>query len=193
MTWAEAKSKLINLGFEKTTAYTNNAALMVDFINTALVIACSTVRPLKKLHNVTQLVDTEYDMTSVVTDFMRFILPVKVEDEDTPAEYRLTSNTSIKVFGIGDFDIWYSAVPAKITTTSTDGTLLPVQDDIAELAIYYAAWHIWLDDDERKAVMYQNVYDDLKNQIMLSDAQNNPITARINTDIEFNTLTDDEF
>ena len=38
--------------------------------------------------------------------------------------------------------------------------------DVQPLLPLLASYYIWLDDDERKSVMYQNMYEDLKGQIL---------------------------
>lgn len=190
MTWDYGKSAILNLGFEKPTAYAGIASRVIEAANRAMVTICAAVRPLKKVYTVTQSGDTVYELCTAVTDFMKLLGPVTVADTDTPARYIETSNSTVKIFGTGSFDIHYAASPERITAATLDSDELPLQDDLCELAVLLAAYFIWLDDDVQKASMYWNAYDDLRNQIMVADVRYAPITARVNTDIPFQTRSE---
>ncbi|NBH62009.1 hypothetical protein D1155_10145 [Anaerotruncus sp. 80] len=55
--------------------------------------------------------------------------------------------------------------PFALDLESDDETEIDLPAKVIMLLPLLSAYYIWLDDDERKAVMYYNQYDDLCNQI----------------------------
>ena len=55
--------------------------------------------------------------------------------------------------------------PFALSLESDDETEIDLPAKVTMLLPLLSAYYIWLDDDERKAVMYYNQYDDLCNQI----------------------------
>ena len=55
--------------------------------------------------------------------------------------------------------------PFALSLESDDETEIDLPAKLTMLLPLLSAYYIWLDDDERKAVMYYNQYDDLCNQI----------------------------
>ncbi|MEY8366842.1 hypothetical protein AALA22_14495 [Anaerovoracaceae bacterium 41-7] len=55
--------------------------------------------------------------------------------------------------------------PFVLDLESDDETEIDLPAKVTMLLPLLSAYYIWLDDDERKAVMYYNQYDDLCNQI----------------------------
>lgn len=180
-TWGELKNEIIMLGFEKKDIYNTNGDIMLAAVNRAMVMICATVRPIKRRLQVEQDQTTEYNMLEKTDDFMSLFLPVKERGTDESAPSRSMMNGHVVIEGAGAFDIYYSAKPEKITSGTSDTYILPLDADVAELLPLLASYFIWLDDDERKAVMYWNNYEDLKNQILALGHQNKPVTARVKT------------
>ena len=177
-TWGELKNEILHLGFEKKDNYKNIENEVISAVNRSMVTICATVRPIKRRLQVEQQNTTEYDMVSLAGDFMGLFLPVKERGTDESVPSRSMTNSSVVIEGAGAFDIYYSAKPEKITRATQDDYVLPLDADVAELLPLLASYFIWLDDDERKAVMYWNKYDDLKMQIMAVSGQNKPVTAK---------------
>lgn len=61
---------------------------------------------------------------------------------------------------------WTLPKAVPITTDTADNHVMELPDKVTDLAPLLAAYYVWLDDDERKAVYYYNQYEDLKNQIL---------------------------
>lgn len=177
-TWGELKNEILHLGFEKKDNYKNIENEVISAVNRSMVTICATVRPIKRRLQVEQQHTTEYDMVSLASDFMGLFLPVKKRGTDESATSRSMTNSSVVIEGAGAFDIYYSAKPEKITSATPDSYVLPLDADVVELLPLLASYFIWLDDDERKAVMYWNKYDDLKMQIMAMSGQSKPVTAK---------------
>ena len=67
-------------------------------------------------------------------------------------------------FKFRDID-WVMPEMDVLTADTTDDYELNLPDKLVYLIPLLASYYIWLDDDERKAVMYRNEYEDLKEQI----------------------------
>ena len=67
-------------------------------------------------------------------------------------------------FKFRDFD-WYMPEMDVLTLDTEDDYTLNLPDKLVFLVPLLASYYIWLDDDERKAIMYRNEYEDLKAQI----------------------------
>lgn len=178
-TWSSLKREILALGFEKDATYERYENIIITAVNRAMTLICATVRPIKRVLRVRQDKTTEHNMLECVENFMGLFLPAKRAGTDRNVSSRQTVNGCVVIDGAGEFDIYYSAKPKRIDITTDDDDVIGLDPDVAELIPLLAAYFIWLDDDERKAVMYWNNYEDMKNQILAMDQRNKPITARV--------------
>lgn len=187
-TWGEIKSECVSLGFEKTSAYSKNVAAFVEAANRAQLLIASTARPVYESLVIRHAPQadaapwTAYDFfelagRDVFMDFAsRPVLYGALEEETPPYEpftrYRISgSRMWLPAENAGRYLVWYKKYPAKITAGTEDGTPLELDDSGALLMPLLMAHYIWLDDDERKAILYWNEYDDLKNQLAPTGAR----------------------
>lgn len=70
----------------------------------------------------------------------------------------------------GRFEVWYKAHPKKITEATKDDAIIETAPEMEPLLHLLAAHYVWLDDDQTKATIYYNEYDDLKNVILAGAA-----------------------
>ena len=68
----------------------------------------------------------------------------------------------------GSFRVYYYKEPTKVTTETDDSFVFDIPLGVHHLIPLLAAYYLWLDDDERKATMYKNDYDDAR-MIALSE------------------------
>lgn len=61
---------------------------------------------------------------------------------------------------------WVKPTITPFTETTVDDFVIEMPELVHKLIPYLAAYHIWLDDDERKAVYYYNIYNDLRDEII---------------------------
>lgn len=66
----------------------------------------------------------------------------------------------------GSFRVYYYKEPAKVTSTTPDTFEFEIPLDAHILIPYLSAYLLWLDDDERKAVMYKNDYENIKSALL---------------------------
>lgn len=65
-------------------------------------------------------------------------------------------------------------IPPKITRDTPNETEIPLDNDLHVLIPLLASYYIWLDDEERKAVMYFNKYEELRDKI-LENSKSKPL------------------
>lgn len=65
-----------------------------------------------------------------------------------------------------DLTVYYNERIIPITSDTSDDYKIQVAYPCEPLVALLSAHYVWLDDDERKAVMYWNEYDQLKQEIM---------------------------
>lgn len=71
----------------------------------------------------------------------------------------------------GEIQIWYKKRPKTLSKDTPNDFPIELDPIVQPLLPLLASHYIWLDDEERKATLYWNEYDDLKEQIMMGDAQ----------------------
>lgn len=65
-----------------------------------------------------------------------------------------------------EYTVFYKKSHAEITETTPDTDELELDHDLHYLVPYYACYFVWLDDDERKATQYYNMYETRRNEIL---------------------------
>lgn len=73
-----------------------------------------------------------------------------------------------QIEGYFKFEIpeWVAPNLTPITVDTPDDSGIDLPDKVIDLMPLLAAYYVWLDDDERKAIYYYNQYEDLKSQIL---------------------------
>lgn len=61
---------------------------------------------------------------------------------------------------------WVKPEITPFTPSTPDTFEIEMPKLVHKLVPYLSAYHIWLDDDERKAVYYYNVYNDLRDELV---------------------------
>jgi len=112
-------------------------------------------------NNIERFIDFAYEQPILEGDF---------EDNryHKVGDYKIEQRKIIVLdyFEKGQFEIFYNAAPLKITKETQDEYEIELDYDVSALIPILSAYYIWLDDEERKAKMYWNQFDDLKNQII---------------------------
>lgn len=100
--------------------------------------------------------------------------PIKVNGFSEPYKYiedfKIEDRKTIVLnyFEEGEFTFWYKKRPTRLTLDTLDTFEIELDYTVQPLIPLLASHYIWLDDEERKATLYWNEYDDLKNQILTS-------------------------
>lgn len=61
---------------------------------------------------------------------------------------------------------WIPVRPAIITEDTDDDHIIDLPDNLVELIAPLAAYRVWLDDDQTKAIIYWNEFDQKRERIM---------------------------
>ena len=61
---------------------------------------------------------------------------------------------------------WVKPEITPFTAETPDDFELEMPKLVHKLVPYLAAYHVWLDDDERKAIYYYNMYQDMKDELV---------------------------
>lgn len=80
----------------------------------------------------------------------------------------------------GQFEVWYKKFPNPVTDTTADDYELELDYDVCTLVPLLMGFYVWLDDDERKASMYRNDFEDRKNDI-LANMQPKQVASVVST------------
>jgi hypothetical protein len=163
-------AEIRDLGFESDAAMAESRALILNAINRAIRLINTTVRPILGFLDVEHPGGLErYDIPELVgPDVYESIYgQVKRAGTDDLARYFIERRN---VVGLEDepgmYRVEYRRRPERITIDTPNEFEIELDFDVCPLLPLLASYFIWLDDDERKAVMYWNNYDDLKNQIL---------------------------
>ena len=161
MNWGDFKSNIINLGFEEDDAFLIKPEHIIQATNRALTLLVNTVEPKEKVHKINNTpTEEEYfslDLTTITDFSSKTSKTPKLRNANLDFYYE---EDTIYIQNIeGEISIFYNAIPTKITINTLDAEnidakerLIPILRTIEHLT------YIWLDDDERKAVMYYNQF-----------------------------------
>lgn len=161
MNWGEFKKNIINLGFEEQEVFEENPEHVIQATNRALTLLTSIVEPKEKVYKLINNSD-EYislDLTSIV-DYSSKSFKTPKQQNNPIADFFYEEDT-IYINAKGEISVFYNAIPTKITTSTLDDEIIDTKDKIIPFLELLTAYYIWLDDDERKAVMYYNQFQEL--------------------------------
>ena len=84
------------------------------------------------------------------------------------SNFNVERNSTIVLDGLkeAEYTIFYKKLHTEITTATLDSVELELDNDLHYLVPYYACYFVWLDDDERKATQYYNMYETRRNEIL---------------------------
>lgn len=181
MTLQELKNKIRDLGFDDDSTM----AEYMDIVNHAIERACKTIALTVKAPTGKYELDLSDD--EVRSDDGHYDLAELCKDEQGNNMFdsidRIVTHSSAGIDTFSDWDMEEDhilVVNSSLTTPLTifyNERILPVsdkEDDYKVQVVYQceplvgllAAHYVWLDDDERKAILYWNEYDQLKQEIM---------------------------
>lgn len=192
MNWGELKTEVRDLGFEETESLEEYKDILISAANRAMQMINSTI-PVTARYDFTQD-GTEtglkrYDLVELTkSDGTRTFLsltdtPVRMGG---PGVYEAFNNFEVEMGSIlvmdagesGDFSVFYKKLPARITYATTDDTPLDLDPRMDPALPLLTAYFVWLDDDERKATQYYNMYDLFKSEV-LAETETKKVRARI--------------
>ncbi len=184
MTYADLKEEIKALGFSDEESMDEYSDVIVTAVNRAMNLINTTVKPIVGTKKVV-LEDNKYttfDM-SEEAGFVDFYGKPRISREDRIlylTDYFIEEDKKITLRGTkGDsVSIYYKKSPTQITADTNDDFVIELDKIVQPLISLLAGFFIWLDDEPTKATMYQNMYDDLKTQILEACNANREIPVR---------------
>lgn len=70
----------------------------------------------------------------------------------------------------GEYEVWYDAVPPRLTEDTPDSEELPVEDQAAVILPLYMASQLYKDDDSALAAAYRNEFETARAALRLASA-----------------------
>lgn len=172
MNYAEIKQNLISLGFAEQSDYDEfeDAGYTFDAINRAIAQIQTQFPQIAKYEFEVDETDTGI-MYVDMTDRQGFLslgeTPVvfEADGEDVFRKFgdyyiEMEHNIVMKVDDYaGSFRVYYEKAATTINSTTPDTFVPEIPTKVHHLIPLLAAYYLWLDDDERKAVQYYNMYE----------------------------------
>lgn len=182
MTLQELRNKIRNLGFDDDSIFTEYADIIDDAISRACKTIALTVKaPVGKyeldLSDDTVRSETgHYDLSELCVDSNGNNMFESVDrivthsgvgidtftDWELEQDHILVINPTLSV----PLTIFYNERIIPVTSSTQDDSPVQVAYQCEPLVDLLSAHYVWLDDDERKAILYWNEYDQLKREIM---------------------------
>lgn len=182
-TWGELKGEIIRLGGESEDIFGSRSAVFYDAVNRAMGVIACFVKPCVGRFDHTLLAGGEHTIspqTLVNTAQSREVFggltgdrPVVYKGTLQAPAYEMTPDGRL-IFDAdvtGEISIYYKILPAKIGPTTGDSTEIPLDYDAATLLPLLAAFYVWVDADERKAVLLRNDYEELKAELLRQEKE----------------------
>ncbi len=172
MTWGEAKLAALQKMFAASGAQITEDESTREYLDAmphaaseAMLLLCSA-RPLRKCVTLVRETGTSpecWDLAQLAPDFASADgAEVYCADTHTPvAGAWLTAGQWLHLppSAVGAFEIWYTAMPPRVTADTADDEPLPLDEDAATLVPLYMASELYKDDDSAMATMYRNEFE----------------------------------
>lgn len=177
MILSDLKQEIRDLGFEDDTIYMEYQTVINHAITRALKVIATLVKaPVGKY--VLDLTDDEvraednrYDLTALIKDDNDNVLFDSIDrivvndktflDYDIEQDHVLVVKPALREV----LTIFYNERILPVTESTDGNSKVQVVYPCDPLVALLASHYVWLDDDERKAVMYWNEFDQLRQEI----------------------------
>ena len=181
MKLSEFRQQIRDLGFEDDAIYSEYSTVILNALNRSLDIINTTVEPIvdkiEIIQDGTQSGVVRYDLSDLCEDAngnknfeSLYGTATRVYNNASYSfrNYTVEQNKIILMDASlpGTFTFFYTPIWADITTDTQDDFEIPIAHEVEQLLPLLTAYYVWLDDDERKAVMYYNQFDSMKSEIL---------------------------
>lgn len=131
-------------------------------VNSALIF-CIGVKPMNWLELKNTIKTLGFEEDSALTEYQEIII--------NACNLSVATINDIVVSRLQGYfksqdETWTMPETTPFTVDTADDFEIEMPKLVHKLIPYLAAYHVWLDDDERKAVYYYNIYEDLKEQLI---------------------------
>lgn len=191
MNWKEYKSRIINLGFEESDAFSENPEHIKQATNRANTLLHQLVEPNEKAYQLNVENDgenpplyNEFILNDIIPDYIKKSNKAPKLGNTVLADYYYVGDTLfISSEYEGKIDLFYVGALKHIGDDASDETVIDCREDLIPFLELLTAYYMWLDDDERKAIIYYNQFQEMYTAYMESGGSskftgdNNPIVT----------------
>ena len=165
MTFGYYKNNIINLGFEESDAFEENPKHIIEATNRA-IIYISSIENEKKFYKINPD-DYESEEDYIKIDMSELPLFDSIDISRAPTvkgenihDYYYEGNFLYVSTKYKDgFTVHYNKKNNLIPNNCDNGYNIEIKEELIPMLQLLTAYYIWLDDDERKAVMYYNQFE----------------------------------
>lgn len=167
MNYGELKQNIIDLGFSDADELEEFGTLVPNAINRAITEISMSVAPNTSYKDIVQddtFDDEAYYEYEMPDDFMKFA-EVPVKRNLASGVYERFNDFEIEDDNVimsgshkGTFRLFYVADHEAFTVNTSNGEDIPLPLKAHYLVPLLASYYIWLDDDQTKAQMYYQAY-----------------------------------
>ena len=162
--WKEFKSRIINLGFEEEGVFDENPSHIREATNRANTLLHQIVEPNEKSVSYTiNASDKEkdyavIDLTQTSNFLSRSNKAPRMGNTAVSDYYYVGDTLYISTEYEGAIDIFYNASLNAVPDDAKEDFILDCREDLIPFLELLTAYYMWLDDDERKAIIYYNQF-----------------------------------
>ena len=164
MKWKEFKSRITNLGFEEEGVFDDNIDHIIQATNRANVLLHQVVEPREKVFSYTVAdgeVYNKVDLSAIENFTSKSAKPPKIASSSIGNFYYVEDVLYISSEYAGNIvDIYYNALVDMIVDDD-DEQSIDCREDLVPFLELLTAYFMWLDDDERKAIIYYNQFQEM--------------------------------
>lgn len=166
MTYKEFKSNIINLGFEEEDVFEDNDKTLIEAANRALIFLVTNIEPKEKYkHYEIPEDEIKSSYRSInLEEFNNFdgisLKAPKINGKAITDFYYEDNTLYISSKYSGVLSVCYRCNTELIPYDVSDDYKIPVRFSLITPLQLLTAYYIWLDDDERKAVVYYNQFNE---------------------------------
>lgn len=163
MNWGNFKKSIVNLGFEEYDVFDENPRHIAEATNRANIQLHQIVEPNEKAFEYEMPESTEkfvkINLSEVIPGFLNKSLKApRVEDEYIANYFYNEDTLNISSEVTGKVTIYYNAKLNQLTEDTPEDTELDCKENLIPFLQLLTACYMWLDDDERKAIIYYNQF-----------------------------------
>ena len=166
MTWKELQKEITELGFERADSIERNKNIIRLAVNRALSVLAVSFKALPICEDIVFDGQTVPNFKETDSRFLRYKTPCLTDKDLNAIPCRISPLGYIITDHRGTAAVNYERGYEKISPDDDDGKVLELDEESACLLPLLAAFYVWQDDDERKAVRYRNDYESLKAQFL---------------------------
>lgn len=185
MNYKEFKSNIINLGFEETDVFDDNEKALIEATNRAIIFLNTNIEKKEKFKEyVIPGEETSFPYRKInLEEFEEFdgiaLKAPKINGKAITDFYYEDNTLYISNQYKGVLSVCYHSKTELIPDNPSDDYEIKIKFELLPMLQLLTAYYIWLDDDERKAIIYYNQYSELLQLYRFNKEKNESVTTAV--------------